>query len=160
MEPDDSHDVQTTPTQDRILSKPTTSHPVSLRFFLILSSHPRLGLPGVSTPATVSTNIFHAFLISSKQATSPAPFIFLNLITQITSDKYNLWRSPVCRFLKHLYFYFLPFRKQHLFILSTVITLPIRVLLWGWDYVSTTFPYAYILIFMYQDRKRQNKIPN
>jgi len=48
------------------------SHPVSLRFISVLSFHLRHGLSHGRFPSGFSTQILHAFLISSKRVTCPA----------------------------------------------------------------------------------------
>jgi hypothetical protein len=55
------------------------SHPISLRFILILSTHLRLGLPSGLFYSGIPTNILYAFLFSPIRATCPAmiySFIF------------------------------------------------------------------------------------
>jgi len=57
--------------------------PISLRFFLILSSHLHLGLPSGLFLSGFPTKILYAFLLSSMRATCSAHLILLNMIALI-----------------------------------------------------------------------------
>ena len=66
--------------------------PISLRSILIVSSHPRLGLPIGIFPVGVSVKILKALLPSSILATWPAHLNLLDLITlTILVERYKLW---------------------------------------------------------------------
>ena len=68
---------------------------ISLRFILILPSHPRLGLPKDLIPAGVPVKMLKALLYLSIQATWPVYLNLLDLIAlTILSERYKLW-SPL-----------------------------------------------------------------
>jgi len=70
----------------------THSHPVSLRYILILPFHLHLGLPSGLFPSGFPTKIFVRISHPSHACCTPRPFHFLHLITLITFGKaYNLW---------------------------------------------------------------------
>jgi hypothetical protein len=73
-----------------------TFHPVFLRSFLILPSHPSLDFPsGIFLPLS-PTKIFYGFLISPMRDTWPAHFILLNFITLIMfCETYMLGNSSL-----------------------------------------------------------------
>jgi hypothetical protein len=52
--------------------QPIPSHPISLRYILIFSTHQRLGLSRGLLPSGFTTNILYAFLFSPIRATCPA----------------------------------------------------------------------------------------
>jgi hypothetical protein len=55
------------------LTQSTPSHPISLRYILILSTHLRLGLPSGLLPYGFPTNILYAFLFSPHVCYMPCP---------------------------------------------------------------------------------------
>jgi hypothetical protein len=71
--------------------QPIPSHPISLKYILILSTHLRLDLP-----LGFHTNILYAVFFSSLHATYPRHLILLDLITlAIFGEEYelcNVWR--------------------------------------------------------------------
>jgi hypothetical protein len=78
----------------------TSSHPVSFRSTLILSSH--LCLPSGLYHSRFPSKMLYARLTSHMYATSPAHLVLLDLITLIISgDKYKLWSFALC-----IYMYF------------------------------------------------------
>jgi len=66
----------------------TTSHPISLRFFLIFPSHLCLGVQSGLFSSGISTEILYAFHTSPMHATFLA--LILNLITLIFGKAYTL----------------------------------------------------------------------
>ena len=65
--------------------------PIYLRFFIILSSHLRLGLPKGLFPVGLPVKIFKALLPSSILVTCPAHLNLLDLITlTILGERYKL----------------------------------------------------------------------
>jgi hypothetical protein len=61
----------------------TLSHPISIRFILILPFHVCLGLPSGHFPTGFPTKILYAFLISPVRDTYPALPILLYFVTLI-----------------------------------------------------------------------------
>jgi hypothetical protein len=77
-----------------------TTHPISLRSILILSSHLRLVLPSGHFPSSFPTNILYAFLIPHMCAIYPTYLILLDLINLITfGEAYKLRKSSLCSLL-------------------------------------------------------------
>jgi hypothetical protein len=60
-----------------------SSHSMSLRSILILSTHLRLGLSSGLFPSGLPINILYAFIFCSIRATCPAHLTILNLIVLI-----------------------------------------------------------------------------
>jgi hypothetical protein len=64
---------------------------MSLRYILILSDHPSLGLPSGLFPSRYPTKILYTFLFSPIRATYSAHLIFLDLIILfILGEEYKL----------------------------------------------------------------------
>ena len=80
----------------------TPLHPTSLRYFLILFSHLRLGLPSAVLPSSLPSKILYTPLLSSIYATCPAHLIFIDLITQkLLGEEYRLLSSSLCSLLHY-----------------------------------------------------------
>jgi hypothetical protein len=68
----------------------TPSHPISLSYILILSTHLRLGLPSGLFPSGFPINNLRAFLFSSIRDACPVHLIILDLINLIISTFYRV----------------------------------------------------------------------
>ena len=72
-------------------------HPTSWRYILILSTHPRLGLPSGIFPSGFPTKTLHTSLSSPIRATCPAHLILLDFITRtILGEEYRSFSSSLC----------------------------------------------------------------
>jgi hypothetical protein len=80
---------------------PVHTTPTSLRSSLVMSDHIRLGLPSGLFPSGSPNSILYAFLFSPLRVTFTVYFILLDLIILIiVGEKYKLWSSSSCIFLK------------------------------------------------------------
>ena len=67
---------------------------------LVLSSHPRLGIPSSLFSSGLLTKTLYASLLSSIRAICPAHLILLDLITRIFGEKYRSQSSSLCSLLR------------------------------------------------------------
>jgi len=147
-------------TTDHNLSLPwgrciqsTPTHPISLRFILILSSHLHLGFLSGPFLQVLEPNVwkhFHLFIC----ATCPKHFILVYLITPTIFDEaHKLWSSH----------HFLPLRSKY-FPLHTLLTHPQSIFFLSVrDQISHPYKTTgriivlYILILKFLDRRWEDK---
>ena len=78
-------------------------HVTSWRSILILSSHPRLGLPSGLFPSDFLTKTLYTVLLSPIRTTCPSHLILLDFIPRtIFGDQYRSLSSSLCSFLHSL----------------------------------------------------------
>jgi hypothetical protein len=89
--------IQNSPSLDPIIrqqSQSTPSHPTTLKYILIYSSHPRIGLRTGLLPSGFPTKISYEFLNFTIPATFPTHHIPLDFITlAIFTDEWKIRRS-------------------------------------------------------------------
>jgi hypothetical protein len=73
-----------------------TSHPISLRYILILSSRLRLGLHSCLFPSGFPTNILYALPFSRIRATCPALSSSLTLSNKISTKFKKYFKETIC----------------------------------------------------------------
>ena len=75
-------------------------HPTSWKSILILSFHPRLGLPSGLSPSGFPTKTLYTHFLSPIRITFPTYLFLLDLITRIIfDDEYRSLSSSLCSFL-------------------------------------------------------------
>jgi hypothetical protein len=97
MEPEDKS-LPLVPTRAKCIQF-TSSHTISLRSILILSSHLRLGLSSGLSSSCFPTKVLYAILVYSMCATCPANLILDMLTLIIYGEAYKVW-SSLCSHLQ------------------------------------------------------------
>ena len=122
----------------------------SWRYFLILSSHLRLGLPSALLPSSLPIKILYTSLFFI-YATSPAHRVLLDLITRkLLGEEYRSLSSSLCSLL-------------HSPVISSLSTLNLRSFLSVSDQVSHPYKTTdkitvlYILVLIFLDSKLEDK---
>jgi hypothetical protein len=101
----------------------TPSHPITLRYILILSFHLRLDLPCGHFPSGFPTKILYAFLVSPMCITCRTHLIFLDFISLIILGKsYKVLSSSLCNLLQPSAISFVPLRAKYSLQHNSIVT--------------------------------------